>query len=176
MESQSPSATGYSIWLMPAGTVYDALREQISDLSREFGTPTFEPHVTLMGGLEGKEHDVAASTARLAGIVRPYRIILRGAAQTDYYFRCVFSTADKEDEVMDANRAAKEVFGRHDDAPYMPHLSLVYGNLPEETRNALVAKFDDLVAEFPVDRLHLFRTEGIVPQWRKVDEFALSDV
>jgi hypothetical protein len=48
-------AKGYSLWLMPIGDIYRRLSETISQLSSEYGTPNFQPHITLLGELSEDE-------------------------------------------------------------------------------------------------------------------------
>lgn len=45
----------YSIWLIPQGEVHDNLLGIISAISKDFNSPIFPPHVTLIGKIEGDE-------------------------------------------------------------------------------------------------------------------------
>src|SRR5689334_16074235 len=50
----SESTAGASIWLLPAAKDFDLLRTIITELSTRFGTPGFEPHLTLLGDLPAR--------------------------------------------------------------------------------------------------------------------------
>jgi len=168
-------AHGYSLWLMPEGAVYESLARPISRLATEFSTPTFEPHVTLLGQLPGTNEEMVSKTTQLSVILPPHEIKLTTVDYLDEFFRCLFIRAEESDWILDANRIAREIFGRTDDPPFMPHLSLVYGDLSWETKERIVAEIGprfDLT--FPVTSLHLFATEGEPHGWRQVKESPLT--
>lgn len=54
------------------------------------------------------------------------------------FFQCVFALMNRTEPLLAANRAARDVFGRHDDPDFMPHLSIVYGDLAEEAKSAAI--------------------------------------
>jgi len=70
------TAKGYALWLMPSGDSYEILAQTILRLSRQYSTPFFEPHVTLLGGLLEPEEAVLSKTRQLAALVRPFGISL----------------------------------------------------------------------------------------------------
>ena len=47
-------ADAHYLWLMPQKETYDEFQKIIQVLSKTYGTPRFEPHVTLVSGLSGK--------------------------------------------------------------------------------------------------------------------------
>lgn len=169
------SATGYSLWLMPEGRLYNRLKGTITQLSGRYFTPAFEPHVTLLGLIPGTKEEVVSKTARLASMLQPYEIRLRGVDHLDEYFRCLFVRVEKTPEVMAANTRAREVFGKRNDAEYMPHLSLMYGSLTPVTKHNIISSIGrEFNAAFEAKSIHLYLTQGEVKDWRRVREFPLS--
>ncbi len=165
----------YSLWLMPSGQVYDTLAETIHQLSARYSTVSFEPHVTLLSHLAGSEQEIVAKGSELSTVVRPYEIRLAAPDYLDEYFRCVFLRVEETPAVVDAHRQARQIFGRRQDPPYMPHLSLVYGNLPSATKQSIVAQVGrELQLAFQVTSMHLFSTHNQPDNWRRVKEFALG--
>lgn len=170
-----PEAKGYSLWLMPAGDVYDRLKGLISRLSRRYSTPDFEPHVTLLSEIPGPEDEIVSKTARLASVIGPYKIELSRVEYLNEYFRCLFLRAKETDEVMRANREARRIFGRETDPEYMPHLSLMYGDFPPRTKEKIIEEIGkEISAGFGVESIHLFSTSGEPEDWYRVKEFLLK--
>lgn len=166
---------GYSLWLMPEGEVYKRLNTLISRLSEEYSAPDFSPHVTLIGQVIGPEEEIISRTSELASFIEPYEIKLTGTGFLDEYFRCLFVRVEETAEVMGANSRAREVFGRYADPPYMPHLSLMYGDFPPETKREIISGIDDdFNISFSVESIHLFSTSGGPGNWRRVKAFALK--
>jgi 2'-5' RNA ligase len=169
---RATAASGFSIWLMPPGELHERLSGLIATLGRRLGTPVFEPHVTLLGGIEQPRETVLASAASLAEGLRPFEVRLGGADHRPEYFRCVFLTAEG-DALRAAHARAKEAFGRRHEL-FEPHLSLVYGDLPAGRREALLteigAGFD---STFEVRALSVYSTAGEPAAWLRVGSLSL---
>jgi len=167
-----PRARGVSLWLMPEGEARDRLARLISRLSARFSTPLFPPHVTLLPGIRGREDDLLAASAALAAGLRPFPVRLRGIESRDEPFRCLFVPAIPDEPLRSAHAAASRGFGREPDPAFLPHLSLVYGTLPPETKWPLAAELAAAAAApFEARRLYVWRTEGPVGDWREIRTF-----
>ncbi len=159
---------------MPSGDVYDRLASLISQLSEERSAPSFQPHVTLIGGLMGPEEDIVSKTLQLVSVVRPLMIRLTRAEYLDEYFRCLFVRMEETEEVKGANLRAREIFGRQLDPQYMPHLSLMYGRfLPSDKQGIIATLGQSLALSFVASCIHLFSTDGDPKDWCRVREYAL---
>lgn len=170
-----PEAKGYSIWLMPSGKAYDVLCKIILRLSRKYNTPYFEPHVTLIGEISGSENEVVSKTANLASFLQPFKIEFRRVGYTNEYFRCLFLMAAVTDVIMKANHAARKAFGVETSKEYMPHLSLIYGNLLPAAKKEIIADIgEEMHASFVADRIALFSTADRPEDWFMVKEFSLK--
>jgi 2'-5' RNA ligase len=166
---------GYSLWLMPIGEVYNKLNNLISELSRKYNTPHFEPHVTLIGEVLGSEEEIVLKTAQLTSVVRPYRIELGRVEYLNEYFRCLFLRVRETHEVMRANQISRKIFGRETDPKYMPHLSLMYGDFAPQIKEEIIAKIGkEIFVGFDVESIHLFSTNGEPKDWYRVKEFSLK--
>lgn len=165
---------GYSLWLMPEGEAKETLESLIARLSEKFDTPPFLPHLTLLGQVVEDEDAVIKKTARLAASLAPLTIHFEGAGYKDEYFRCLFLIAGKDPALMSANLAAREMFGRIDDPTFMPHLSLVYGNLSARDKEGVISEMAGLFDySFQVSKISLFSTAGFPHEWYPVEDFSL---
>jgi 2'-5' RNA ligase len=170
-----PRARGVSLWLMPEGDARAPLAHLIARLAERFSTPPFPPHVTLLPGIGGREDDVLAVSAALAAGLRPFPVRLRGVDARDEPFRCLFVPALPDEPLVAAHAAASRRFGREPDPAFLPHLSLVYGSLPPETKGPLARELGAAVpGSIEAARLHVWRTEGPVEDWREVGTFPLG--
>jgi 2'-5' RNA ligase len=171
-------AKGYSLWLMPSGDVYNELAGLISRLSIEYSTPNFEPHVTLIGSLEGSEEDILSKTSQLATLIHPFNIKLTTVDYLDAHFTCLFIKVEKTNDMMKANWKAKEFFSPLRGRQYMPHLSLMYGDsitIPRASKKEIIAEIGkEFGMSFEVRSIHLFSTDGEPLDWYRVKEFTLK--
>jgi 2'-5' RNA ligase len=56
----------YSIWIKPAGHMYEKLQQEIATQAKELGAPLFEPHVTLLPDIQGDQEQIIATMQQLA--------------------------------------------------------------------------------------------------------------
>jgi hypothetical protein len=159
----------YHLWLKPSGSTYDALVGVIRELAQDLGAPVFEPHVTLLGHLEGTKGEHTRRTEQLARELGPFPIVLTEASHGDAYFQCLFMRVRASSAVMDANSRARRVFCRAD-VGYMPHLSLVYGLYPKERRREIIARLPaDVRTSFWVSAVYLIKAESEDPKgWHEI--------
>ena len=175
MPSIEGRSVGHSLWLVPEGEAYRTLRELVGRLSREHGTPDFEPHVTLLGRITGDPGTAAARASTLADTLAPLVVRLGPAELCDEYFRSLYFEAERSEALLEAGRRARAVFGREADSLFLPHLSLLYGRVPEPTKRRIATEVERYTGfEFPVRSLHLVSTHGAPEEWRRVEEFALG--
>jgi 2'-5' RNA ligase len=159
---------------MPSGEVRQRLASTILALSREYAAPAFDPHVTLAGGIVGPARDAASKMADLARQIPRFTVRLAVVDGLDEYFRCLFVRVAKTHTIMKANKAAREVFSLGKQPTFMPHLSLLYSNLPSSVKEGIIASLGRrLELEFRVSGLHLYLIKGEPPAWRRVASFGL---
>jgi 2'-5' RNA ligase len=165
----------YSLWLIPRGRAYKKLARIIDRLSQKYGSPRFEPHVTVLGLLIGSEEELVSKTAQLASGLDPYEITLTSPGYTDTYFGCLFARVAETAEVMRANQTARGIFGRETDPPYMPHLSLIYGNLTAAEKEKIISEIGrELNTNFRADAVYIYSTAGKPESWRRIKKFSLG--
>lgn len=171
---ENPAGKGYALWLVPDEPAFSRLASEISRLSREHSTRRFEPHITLLGGIALLEENVLAKSASLARILKPFQIELGEIGFLDEYFRCLFVSVVAGPSITRAHRTACRIFARHKPS-YMPHVSLVYGNLPMEIKHRIATGLSSLQGKaFQVRRLTLYGTSGPVRQWKWIKKFDLK--
>jgi hypothetical protein len=149
---------------MPRGDVCERLERILHELSAKFGAPEFPPHVTLLGGIVGSHREVLSKAASLAKI-----------DYLDDYFRCLFVRAAVDAPLLRAHQVAREVFGRRRDPSFVPHLSLLYGNIGRSLKEVVIAELGGRMdLTFKVRNLHLYSTRGAPRDWRRVASFGLQ--
>ncbi|HLZ62151.1 MAG TPA: 2'-5' RNA ligase family protein [Ktedonosporobacter sp.] len=164
----------YSLWLMPSGAVGRTFSQLIATLAQQYSSPVFPPHVTLIGSIVATEEEVMGKARELASLIHPYTMRLTNIDYLAFYYRALFVRVEPSEDVLAAYQQASKIFPSDQEADYMPHLSLLYGDFSVETKQAITqqigASFSD---EFEVNTLYLYRTEGAVSDWQQVSAFPL---
>ena len=154
---------------MPSGEVCQRLAGTILELSRQYGTPAFEPHVTLAGGIVGPAREVESQMKDLARRLPPLTIRLTTVAGLEEYFRCLFVRVAQTRPIMSANEVAREIFRLPKRPAFMPHLSLLYGSLKSIEKERIIASLGrQFEIEFKAATLHLYLIKREPEVWRSV--------
>jgi 2'-5' RNA ligase len=175
-KDKEPAGPRYSLWLMPEGEERRQFADIITRLSERFGTPTFEPHVTLLGGLHGVERDIVKRMSEIVRTMRPIEIRTSTLHSQDDYFRQFFVQVEKTRPLMETRARVKVLAGGRRERPYSPHVSFMYGSVDYQDREALLMEMGgELVTEFETKTLHVVDTTGTPEKWRRVGEFTLPE-
>jgi 2'-5' RNA ligase len=169
-----PVGKGYALWLMPDQPMFSRLAREISRLSQQLSTPRFQPHITLLSRIIQPEGKVLRRSMRLADGLQPFRIELADVDHLDEFFRCLFVNVLPGKAILEARQAACRGFGRQC-APYVPHVSLVYGRLPMYRRKGIAGSLRPFSGPaFVVRKMALYRVNGPVRQWKCIETFELK--
>jgi len=187
--ASTDSEGSYSIWVMPKGPLAVQLKQQITEVREEFKGPQFEPHVTLLGGIRQSQAQVLKTAKLLAASLTPYELVFTDVHYAHTFHQCVFIRIKPQPEVVEAAARSRAAFGGDRDAPYMPHVSLLYAHIEEDRRQELVQRLHSrllLSSESPLtedgfiaDELHVWYTEEAdksLESWRCVATFPFSGV
>ena len=181
VEYEMTQDAGYAIWIEPPAFLAVRLNALIDALSVQHGGPRFSAHVTLLGGISGREQDLLRALGSLASALSPFEMTLAGVGREDYFYRCLYLYAEPLRELLSARQEAERLFaGFRDEASvgeaFMPHMSLLYGDIDNSSKEDIIQSIGGAVtANFTVDGLSLYRTDGDVPQWKRVgDVFTLT--
>jgi len=176
LKDTEPAGPRYSLWLMPDAEDRRQFADVIARLAERFGTPSFEHHVTLLGGLHGGERDIVARIGEIVRTMRPAVIRTSTLHSQEDYFRQLFVQVEKTRPLMETRARVKVLAGGRRERPYSPHLSLMYGDVGYQQREALLMELGgEIVAEFETKTLHVVDTWGTPERWRRVAEFSLPE-
>lgn len=165
----------FHLWIVPTGEVYDRLAGVIADLSARHRGPAFDPHLTLLGRLEGEEGVLVELTHQLARALHPFDVRLGEPRYEAQYFRCLFLPAEPSPPLLQVHQRATQIFDAQPASAFDPHVSLLYGLFPESLKQEIIKALpSDLPGSFSVSRLQLIRAESTNPQdWQVVETLDL---
>lgn len=172
----------YSVWAIPPDEVGARLKKLMDGLRAEFGGPQFEPHITVVGAISLTPDDALAKFRSACDGVRAYNVSVDRVATGTFFYQCVYLLVHPTAEVVVASSHCTGRFGYKNSTPYMPHLSLLYGDLTEDEKKKAQEKanvLDDSISSlsFPITRLALYKTDTedkTLKSWEKITECSLE--
>lgn len=155
---------------MPTGQAYEKFSNLIKKLAEEYNAPVFAPHVTLIGEFMQPEKDCIRLTKQLVLRQQPFTVNMGEIDYEDFYFRTLFVRAEKTETLLALHNRSKEIF-KMDIPPYMPHLSLLYGTFPVETKEKIIREIGrNQQLQLEINSVHLVKG-GEVEDWKILGEF-----
>ncbi|KAL9232210.1 hypothetical protein vseg_007346 [Gypsophila vaccaria] len=170
----------FAIWGVPSKDVKKRIKKINRALREEFGGPKLDPHLTVVGITNLTRTDALERFNAACQGLKAYPAHTMGVASGSSFWQCVYVLLDTNSEVMETSAHCRKHFGYTSDAPYMPHMSLLYANLTNEENQKALEKVNALDEEignlsFSIDRLELWITDSnqTLSSWEKVSEFHL---
>ncbi len=160
---------------MPSGDVHKKLADFIYTLSKQYLTPVFEPHISLVEDIVRDEEEIISKTEKLASLIKPFTVKLSSFGYEDTYFRSLFVDIEESPEIMKTNSLAKEIFNIENDLKFKPHLSLMYGeNIPMSVKEKIVSSIGNkLNIEFEAKSIFIYKSDDRPEKWERVKEIPL---
>lgn len=162
----------YSLWMEPTGDIAYKLQQRINMLSKKYDTQAFSPHVTLLGGLTASQTELVALTDTLVSSIKPFDITLTKAGYLNTFYQSLFIHAQQNKELAHLHENACRLFDCPDEYKrdkYMPHLSLLYGDLTREQKEKILNNIGrEFYIQFTVRKVVLMHTDGKPNQWKKI--------
>ena len=164
----------YSVWLMPEGNVKDQLINVIHLLSTEFGSPNFDPHVTLVSSLLGNEKELLQKTEIISKKIKPFEIFFEGIAFLNEFFRSLFLKVNSNSKLQKARNISCYNLNWYDH-DYIPHLSLAYGDYNKKEKQKMISSIKLLPDGFSVDHIFLAHNDEVNLKWKVIQSFPLTE-
>lgn len=158
----------HSLWLEPSGDIAYKLQERIKKLSKKYETPVFPPHVTLLEGVQSTETELVPLANTLASSLETFELLLTKAGYSDEFYRSLYIHVEESRQLLEIRKMACRLFDVAEDG-YMPHLSLLYGELSTNEKERLLNIMGrEFHIRFPVKSIVIMQTEGEPDEWKKV--------
>jgi len=164
----------YYLWLMPQKEMVDEFQKIIQGLSEAYGTPVFEPHVTLITGLRGNEDNLVNEIGAFTLRKRKISVTTKGINYMHGFFTALFLNIQNTPEIDQLNTQAREFLTPFGQGSYHPHLSLLYGDITSQEKKRIFADLNLAPQTITLDKLKLIKGHSNVAQWQVIGEWSLQ--
>jgi 2'-5' RNA ligase len=114
---------------MPTPSDEALLQSAVDTLSRQFGTPRFQAHLTLTDGVERSVAELAEILRRAADGTGCFPAAIEEIGTSDLYFRSFYARFAASGPMAELRENALALMATGPEAAnaFMPHISLLYG-------------------------------------------------
>lgn len=164
----------HSYWLLPDEPWATRLRGDIAKLARHFGTPVFEPHVTVQGNLPQERDELARQLPLLDSGGGRLELRVAGVETSAERFRSLYLRLEDTPRFDSLVARSLERCAHPEGAPPFAHLSLAYGDPlgRSSKRNfveALASEYGRAVIGFSCLALARSSSELPIEEWRLLE-------
>jgi hypothetical protein len=128
-------------WLVPAPPFHQVFTEVIDLLARELDAAPFEPHVSLYVDRKRADEDVAALLLDVTAGIDEITLVAVSTEHTEAFYKTLFVAFAPDSRPHILMHRLRERSANPVDFPLVPHLSLLYKDVPRETRARLAGRY-----------------------------------
>lgn len=122
----------HSIWLVPEPRSNQLLQQWVDVFAIRTGAPSFAPHATLLGDIDGDINKTVATCRRHLAGIGPIKAQAEGLHTSDSFFMSLYLDLSLPREIHTRRaRLAQSLDLPQREADFYPHLSLAYGLTPD---------------------------------------------
>lgn len=155
----------HSVWLMPVAEDELMLGAIVTELAETFGTPRFQPHLTLVEDRQCDEEELAHQLEAVAAGIAPFAADIREIGTSDLFFRAFYARFEHAGPLLELKRRAIASIAASAIESFMPHVSLAYGVQGGLHRQAAARQVEERLARRAIrfDRIAVVRSAQSIP-------------
>jgi putative hydrolase of the HAD superfamily len=155
-----------AVFLTPAAFDFRYADRIIRELSRSFDAPLFEPHLTVCSGLCIDPGSLTERVTMAAQEFSPLTLQVKGVGCTEAYFRALYIEFMPDQRLATLRDHVGIGVEQPDNGVFLPHLSLLYGEMPLAEKETLALQLPPDRTEFTFDSLKVVTPANIQEGWR----------
>jgi putative hydrolase of the HAD superfamily len=161
----------FSVWLKPQHSDSVEIARLIAGLNEKYGTPKFEPHLTLYSGAGTDRDSLRRVVAEQIAGLEPITLKILGIRASEEYFKTLF--IEFEDNVLlnDLNRKIKAALKQDSGYTLRPHLSLMYLDLEIDLKWEIARTISIRNAQIVFDEIMLISPGNKTLGWRDIENW-----
>lgn len=169
----------FAIWLSPAQPFYLSLQKQIIQLANLYDAPVFMPHMTIFVGNSDNLDNVKEIFTKTLINFKPLLATASGIEHSDNYFKTLYVQFTNNELLKKLNKQLHSL-DSNSDYTFNPHLSLLYKNLSQQTKqqlaNEIWTTIEPKIISF--DKIQLLsvsdeETKEAVEKWKIIESHSL---
>ncbi|MGO4387645.1 2'-5' RNA ligase family protein [Microvirga sp. 2YAF29] len=172
------SGVYHSIWLMPPADQEEAFSTIARDLAKRFGSPVFQPHLTLVEDMPRSCEELKPLAEQVASGIAPFEAPVETVEESELYYRSFYARFPVTVQLRMLKERAVDLFKVGSVEAFMPHISLAYGvaKSPEKTDAIAVLRNGWQGRSVRFDRICIVASSQQTPieEWRIRYEARLS--
>ncbi len=161
--------------MIPGDPEYAYFQDLISELSEQADSPKFSPHITLLGQLPQDFEHIKLEVNKLCNGLEALQLSFSHLGMFEQYFRSIILHTHPSQSLEDLHQRIRDILAPEENAPFVPHLSLLYSHLELNQKRLLMEGITlDLPIVVRINTIVITRTDGNPSQWQEAYKISLK--
>lgn len=166
---------GYALWALPDNKSSERLQAIIETFCQRYHSPPFVPHITLVHMMEGTKALLLAQAVKIASQFCPFDVSFTTVGAEEDPYRALYLIAAPTEKLSECYRTALSSFGIAPKKPFFPHISLLYGVIPNEEKEKFKNElYTCLPLTVSISTLSLWSVDGEPDDWKEISRLPLQ--
>jgi len=168
----------YSVWMTPEEPDLTLLHKRIKEFASTHNTPSFAPHVTLIGDLAGDEAELILLLKKIATHFTNHTLKVAEIKAEDLFFKSLYLDLSSTPELNNQQMLlAQNLPASQAPREFLPHISMAYGPISPEIKAREAEALRDLVGTtLTFAHFQLVRSSQDIPieEWEILQSFSFE--
>lgn len=162
----------YAIWLLPNKEDTQFLKTIINNLSQEFNSSKFLPHITVYGLVDTDLTIVEDAVKNSIDEIEPFIVKKSGIGYSDDIWKTLFINIASNTELHLINSKLGNVLDKYVQYEFSPHISLIYKKM-KKTEKTKILKSLRIKNEFVINKIAIQKFSKKIHEWKIVRVYDL---
>ena len=162
----------FAIWLLPNKEDTQFLETIINNLSQEFNTPKFLPHITVYGLVNTDLSIVEDAVKNSIDEIEPFIVKKSGIGYSDDMWKTLFINITSNTELHLINSKLGNKLDKYVQYEFSPHISLMYKKM-KKTEKMKILESLRIKNEFVIKKIAIQKFSKKIHEWKIVRVYDL---
>lgn len=160
----------FSIWLLFDKEDNDYLDHIIQDLSKQYESPIFIPHITVYGLVDAKLETIDKIVLESIKDVKPFLVERNKINYSDDFWKTLFVEIKQNLYLNSINEKLTNGLSKFSNYEFVPHISLIYKKMNEGKKKSLVKNLN-IKNSFLVTKIAIQGFSENIEDWKIVRNY-----
>jgi len=163
----------YAIWLLFEKNDEKYIAKIISEISKQYESPIFIPHITAYGLIDVKFEIIDKVILDSIKNTKSFNIEKNSISFSGDFWKTLFIDFNSNSSMLKINKNLVKHLSSFTRYEFKPHTSLIYKEMNQEEKQKLVNKID-IKNNFKITRIGILEFSESIKEWKIIQEYSLD--
>jgi len=163
----------YAIWLLFEKNDEEYLSKIISELSKQYESPIFTPHVTTYGLIDSELETIDKVVLESINGIKLFNIEKNTISFSDNFWKTLFIDFNSNASMLKINKHLTKNLSRFSKYEFRPHATLIYKEMSRKEKQRLADNLE-IKNGFKITGIGIQKFSERIEDWKIIREYQLG--